>query len=108
MTTKSRYAHTPGGWSIYKDQGAQFEGWFIANEDKMLVAYVYGNPTDGVTRLPQGPEFLANARLIAAAPQLLAALRRLAYETESRAGAPKVFIAAAHAAIAAALERPVN
>ena len=54
--------HTPGPWVVYR--GVQHQGEFIIHKDATDIA---------VTRFANG-DCNANARLIAAAPELLAAL----------------------------------
>ncbi len=84
--------HTPGPWRL--DNSAEYteQGVFgIEQDEEQIIAAVF------VDNLPiTGP---ANARLIAAAPDLLAALIRLTCEAERRAGVPKAEIAAARATI---------
>lgn len=59
--TALRSPHTPGPWEVYCD------GFSVAAEDGHIVStYVEGNTDD---------ECSANARLIAAAPELLEALQ---------------------------------
>lgn len=68
MTAK----HTPGPW------GAAIQNWChgviasISGEPKAVAIVVNNNPDDG-----NGPSRFANARLIAAAPELLSALTEL-------------------------------
>lgn len=56
--------HTPGPWTV---RGHAIEHDFPETDETMVVGYVEDNG-------PSGPEAAANARLIAAAPDLLAAL----------------------------------
>lgn len=72
-------AHTPGPWDYDADSQEVFgttekygSGW---------IARVVGNDSDG-RPLPDA-ERLANARLIAAAPELLAACKALAHDIRS-------------------------
>ena len=68
--------HTPGPWNIEDDYPAQSYGFsdqdilIQINGGDGLIAWVDGTPVDN-------PEVGANARLIAAAPDLLAALEML-------------------------------
>lgn len=64
-----KHTFTPGPWQCYADLPSTDENWYIVtSENRMrVVANVHiepGNPTDA-----------ANARLIAAAPELLEALQ---------------------------------
>jgi hypothetical protein len=58
---------TPGPWSIGPHQRIISSGWSIRIKDGSAIAYVLGE---------KNPELQANARLIAAAPELLDALRK--------------------------------
>lgn len=60
--------HTPGLWSIGPHQRIISRGWGIRISDDSAIAYVLGE---------KNPELQANARLIAAAPDILEALQRL-------------------------------
>jgi len=60
--------HTPGKWTIGAHQKIISTGWSIRISDESAIAYVLGE---------RNPELQANARLIAAAPDLLEALKRL-------------------------------
>jgi hypothetical protein len=65
-TTHTAAQHTPGPWKA-KERHANYSGWVVLHET--------GN---GLRRVDdkEGVFSEANARLIAAAPQMLAALRR--------------------------------
>jgi len=66
--------HTPGPWSIGEHQKIISTGWSIRiPSDGSAIAYVLGE---------RNPELQANARLIAAAPDLLAALQELLHMPE--------------------------
>ena len=66
--------HTPGPWSIGEHQKIISTGWSIRiPSDGSAIAYVLGE---------RNPELQANARLIAAAPDLLAALKELLHMPE--------------------------
>lgn len=96
-------AHTPGPWQAVEDEQHllspdQFRIWI--NAEGLHVAYVDG---------PRNVERVANARLTAAAPDLLAALQALVAELDgpgkpysSDSYAPPHFIETAKAAIAKA------
>jgi hypothetical protein len=71
MNRKAR--RTPGPWRIYKDEYVE-KSRFVIGEDGTLIADVYADYPDSNLGVPQAYEFPANARLIAAAPELLAAL----------------------------------
>ena len=69
--------HTPGPWKVYKELTSRSGEWLIAMDA--------GDKGRGIaiaeTRVATGDE-LANARLIAAAPELLEALQRLSAQCE--------------------------
>ena len=58
-------AHTKGPWNIGPHQKIISSGWSIRINDDSAIAYVLGE---------KNPELQANARLIAAAPEMFAAL----------------------------------
>lgn len=60
--------HTPGRWEIGPHQRIISGGWSIRIADGSAIAYVLGE---------KNPELQANARLIAAAPELLEALKQI-------------------------------
>jgi hypothetical protein len=63
--------HTPGPWNIGPHQRIISCGWSIRIPyDDSAIAYVLGE---------KNPEMQSNARLIAAAPDLLKALQRLTH-----------------------------
>ena len=57
--------HTSGPWSVGPQQSVTSRGWSIADKNGNRLAFVLGE---------HSPELQANARLIAAAPDLLVAL----------------------------------
>lgn len=88
---KQEQAHTPGPWSVGKCGGNIY-----AADGKTIVCYVYEN-----TEL-RGAEAEANARLIAAAPELLVALKALVKAVEAPDEDSIMELRAAHVAIAGA------
>jgi hypothetical protein len=74
----SKTPHTPGRWRIYKDKYALFEkNRFVISEDGVLIADTYADYPDTNLGLPEEEEFPANARLIAAAPDMLEAAEKV-------------------------------
>jgi len=69
----SRATHTPGPWAVERPYGEP--GMYVAAPSSALVCKLY--PVDGRYVADQLESVEANARLIAAAPELLAALRGL-------------------------------
>ena len=67
----SKTVHTPGPW-VVSDQGVGFE---VDSNDGWQVAQAQQRPEDG--RGKPSSVRLANARLIAAAPDLLEALKKM-------------------------------
>lgn len=71
MTAK----HTPGPWAVGREVAIDYRPYHIVGADGgSLVAWCAGG---GPKRAVVGPEELANARLIAAAPDLYAALKAM-------------------------------
>jgi hypothetical protein len=70
--------HTPGPWVIQtcNVNGPFLDSFFISTEERIVCRFPTGTGQFSET----GQENLANARLIAAAPDLLSALERLANE----------------------------
>lgn len=68
-----RQPFTPGDWRVYRD-----------NEEAPNIAYVRGNSHegnfDGEVCVLYGQDNKANARLIAAAPEILRALKEMVHE----------------------------
>ena len=100
-------AHTPGPWLVY-NEAARFPGIEAGLNGRNFSVVVYGtdNEIEGVKGRTHA-EALANARLIAAAPALMAALEQmipLAEMINLNLGDDRYAarIAAARAAIAAA------
>ncbi len=122
--------HTPGPWFIWKERAMQDEGMGADEIDEELSHYsdfdIYSGSPVEITRglikgggpkicdldadfLDEGQDVLANARLIAAAPDLLEALQSLVSAAESIGGMHVEgwvhldrMVAEAHAAIAKA------
>lgn len=81
--------HTPGPWSFHaygnpepmkcKSQGVEFEyaTYCIGSGEKLLADVRYQTNSNGYPHVDDLAEFAANARLIAAAPDLLEALELL-------------------------------
>lgn len=63
--------HTPGPWNVGDDSPNDYEGPMIDTRDRAVAVITIDHETEST------PEDRANARLIAAAPELLAALQRL-------------------------------
>ena len=67
--------HTPGPWEVFDDvEGCEFPGIDNAGESIVLCGSIFD---DGGIRGDTKEERLANARLIAAAPELLSVLEEL-------------------------------
>lgn len=91
-------AHTPGPWLVY-NEAARFPG--IDGRNSSVVVYGTDNELEGVKGRTHA-EALANARLIAAAPELLEALEYLVEWSADRGPGHWPEWDAARAAIAAA------
>ena len=68
---KTQTQHTPGPWNVGDDSPNEYEGPTVENIDTVIAVI----PIDDIN--DSSPEERANARLIAAAPDLLAALEQL-------------------------------
>ena len=98
---EQKAAHTPAPWLIEWNAAQGGEGHYITDSNDMgelsrIAAVLFHDDADGETR--------ANARLIAAAPELLAALERaymalIGYLPAHRNGVTDAAIGAASAAI---------
>jgi len=89
--TSSTVGHTPGPWKLF-----QFGGPQIGNANTgEAICTLWGNEKN------ENDSIHANARLIAAAPDLLAALKRILSAEEDGEGWTRAFIEA-HAVIAKA------
>lgn len=94
MTTNTK--HTPGPWSLR--HGGRHDGDRLVTSGGSDICRMDGGPNDD-------SETLANARLIAAAPELLDALRNLLdwgrdHTSPTQPNSPHALLVAAHAAIA--------
>lgn len=67
-TQDTQTTHTPGPWNVGDDSPNEYEGPTIENIDTVIAVIPIDDINDST------PEERANARLIAAAPELLAAL----------------------------------
>jgi hypothetical protein len=95
-------AHTPGPWQV---SGVRYK-WRDAHSDRLLDSHQVGPDGNGIALVPYDPnshrEAMADARLIAAAPDLLAVVRGLlAWEDQDDIALDPV-MEAARAAIAKA------
>ena len=72
--------HTPGPWSVLVNDE---DLWLIEHENQQIAAVSGQFVADDYGNCPLEPEEMANARLIAAAPDLLEALTKLALATSS-------------------------
>ena len=68
-TMKTQTQHTRGPWNVGDDSPNEYEGPTIENADNVIAVILIDDINDS------SPEERANARLIAAAPDLLAALK---------------------------------
>lgn len=93
MTTATRTKHTPGPWT--------FTGGHVVNRQHGWDGYIIAEPRayDLYTKLHHNIEAEANGRLIAAAPELLEACRKLARLGDWTGPAPKGFTPAWEAAM---------
>lgn len=89
--------HTPGPWEIVPTVSSDRLNIFSANPDN---AYHVGTFISGSRR--ELPEFRANVRLIAAAPELLEALEFIAADIEQGIRGKGAWLKLARAAIAKA------
>ena len=89
--------HTPGPWHVYGDDktliGAADGKMMLAKTNHRHICQEWSRPVE---------EAQANARLIAAAPELLVALKNLSAEMMFSTGREQVFVEEARAAIAKA------
>ena len=73
MKNKTETNHTPGPWQVDNNIGRKSEMGIVADEAPCIIAIIHG------AKKNEWPTTAgANARLIAAAPELLAALEALA------------------------------
>ena len=79
MTTT--HTHTSGPWKVVT--GEDWDGATVQNPNGRIVACCDGCDIPGATKEPTTEEAKANARLIASAPDMLDALRRLTHPMAS-------------------------
>lgn len=102
MGDEVRAKHTPGPWALGQPGAEQFEGVLVPDGKRVIWA------PDGMEvalARDRGGETRANARLVAAAPELLEALRELLdrlYDPTPCAWKASAHYSAARAAIAKA------
>jgi hypothetical protein len=82
-TLKMPVPHTPGHWSFAKDTQYTFEKYCVNHNNKQ---HQEAGLSTVVAEVSEGPHGLANARLIACAPDLLATLIDLANYVEELQG----------------------
>jgi len=91
--------HTPGNWTMRESNFAfHVYGEFKKSKNAFITAAYWSNPEYGASR----EEAAANARLIAAAPDLLTACEVSVYHLEAHLGASNPAVVAMRAAIAKA------
>ena len=78
QTTETKSKHTPGGWIVYPFKAFVLPADRLDPDDAPICAMLW--PTDKRSE----EETQANARLVAAAPELLEALRNLVGLAEMR------------------------
>jgi hypothetical protein len=88
-------AHTPGPWIYTSVYGPEADD----------VSFTVHQSDNAPSPIAHDIQTEADARLIAAAPKLLEALQKLAFEAEKRGGVPKAEISKARSAIAEATGR---
>ena len=71
MTNATTLQHTPGPWHVENKGGMPGEKWIMANRWTRIARADGGSAAN----------FIANARLLAAGPELLATLREIANHT---------------------------
>ena len=69
---KTNTQHTPGPWNVGDDSPNDYEGPIIDTRDRAVAVITIDHETEST------PEDRANARLIAAAPELLAFAQMIA------------------------------
>ena len=81
LSVSNMSAHTPGPWNVEHPFGEP--GVYVVAKSTALIAKVY--PADGEWVVDQRTSTKANARLIAAAPRMLAELKMLRNEYDAEA-----------------------
>ena len=74
-TTQDKTRHTSGPWQVVT--GEDWDGATVQTQGGRIVACCDGCDIPGATKEPTTEEAKANARLIAAAPEMLDALKTL-------------------------------
>lgn len=69
----SEYTHTPGPWTVWENRSGRLRISTVASLNSGN-AKLYAHTPGRICQLPRKPNGEANARLIAAAPELLQAL----------------------------------
>jgi hypothetical protein len=77
MKTTETATHTPGPWRVDPSYDIPTVIAHCFPKGATCVAVVYGDDDAIMARVPGGTESMANARLIAAAPDLLQSLREM-------------------------------
>lgn len=83
QTLKMPIPHTPGHWSFAKDTKYTYEKYCVSHNNKQ---HLEAGWSTVVAEVSEGPHGLADARLIAAAPDLLNSLIDLANYVEELQG----------------------
>lgn len=97
-----RVEHSPGPWTPHFDDPRKKKSNAQMGGPMALVATPNGRTSIDVTGSGRNfEEDCANARLIAAAPELLASLRKLLqWQAETRFAVPRIYLEEARAAVA--------
>lgn len=109
MKTKKNSMHTPGPWTVKPRERDGHADTIIAPNGRAFVQVGTHEAEEQVLDYPHENTQTANARLIAAAPELLEALKVALYELEEiaeRPNARRYAAEASRAALAKAEGRP--